>query len=135
MRDGPSAPAKPPLSGDLLLIVEDQSDLRRLAVRQLSSLGLNIVDAVDGVDALQKLEEFGPRVRLVITDWTLPRLGGAELIMRFAREYPDVPVLLCSGHALSPSQVPWDNIKGFLSKPYSKAELIAHVEALWTTSP
>lgn len=115
-------------------MVEDQPELRRLAVRQLAPLGLKIIEEADGLGALDALEEFGPRIRLAVVDWTLPRLGGAELLMRLADEHPDLPILLCSGYALGPREAPWTNVKGFLTKPYAKADLIDLVQSLWAAS-
>jgi len=116
---------------DALLIVEDQAELRRLVMRQLLGLNLEILEAGDGIEALQILQDHGPRVRAALVDWTLPVLGGAELVRRMGQEHASLPILLCSAHPLTPAQCRGDNVKGFMLKPYLRATLREHLAELW----
>lgn len=116
---------------DALLIVEDQPELRRLVMRQLLGLNLEILEAGDGTEALEILKAQGPRVRVALVDWTLPVLGGAELVRRMSQEHADLPILLCSAHPLTPAQRRGDNVKGFMLKPYLRSTLREHLAQLW----
>lgn len=116
---------------DALLIVEDQAELRRLVTRQLLGLNLEILEAGDGIEALEILKQHGPRVRAALVDWTLPVLGGAELVRRMSQEHASLPILLCSAHPLTPAQRRGDNVKGFMLKPYLRATLRQHLGEIW----
>ena len=67
-----------PLAGKQILIVEDEPVFRSLMHTWLASLGATIVQAEDGVDALQKMAESKPD--LMICDISMPRMNGLQLV-------------------------------------------------------
>jgi CheY-like chemotaxis protein len=82
----------------LALVVDDEPLVRRSIARVLHRLGMDVVAARDGRDALELLERSGIRPRVVLTDLEMPRLGGAALIERL-RAIPrlaTVPVVVVS---------------------------------------
>ena len=96
--DGRAAPAAGPPRGDeLILVVDDDPMVRRVATGSLESLGYQIVAAEDGVMALQLLEHADAPVDLVLADVMMPRMGGLELARALGARRIRVPVLFISG--------------------------------------
>jgi len=108
-----------------VLVAEDDPFVRSYAVTCLSSLGYRVIEAVDGREALQKLND-GAHADLLFTDVVMPGgLNGWELAERARQIRPGLKVLLTSGYALETlaerGRLPDGVI--ILNKPYRKAEL------------
>ncbi|UPK33843.1 PAS domain S-box protein [Bradyrhizobium sp. 186] len=114
------------LSGsETVLIVEDDPFVRSYAVMSLESLGYKVISAVDGKEALQKLEA-APHVDLLFTDVVMPGgISGWELAGLARKVRPELHVLLTSGYALETLAANGHVRQGalILEKPYRKAEL------------
>jgi CheY-like chemotaxis protein len=81
-----------------VLVVEDNEMVRRLAVRILEKMGFRVLEAADGVEALEVFEEHRDRIRVVLCDVTMPRMGGWETLSALRRIDPEIPVILTSGY-------------------------------------
>jgi two-component system, cell cycle sensor histidine kinase and response regulator CckA len=82
-----------------ILVVDDESVVRRFAVRVLEAEGFLVSEAADGAEALRLLQEEVPDVDAVVSDIVMPRLNGVELLQVLSSTHPQVPVLLMSGYA------------------------------------
>jgi serine/threonine protein kinase/DNA-binding response OmpR family regulator len=95
-RTGPARQAGPPMTGNLRVLVVDDSAAARVHIRRvLAGLGLrHIVEAADGAEAVTFLER--ETYDLVVTDYTMPRLDGRGLIdfVRHRSSTPSVPVIV-----------------------------------------
>lgn len=114
---------------ETILVVEDESQLRRAAKRVLEQHGYRVLAAADGQEALGMLRRQHVGVDLVLSDLVMPRLGGLALYDAVRREGKSVPFLFASGH--SPpggrgSDLP-DPALPFLPKPWTPADLLARV--------
>ncbi|MFN8647678.1 MAG: two-component regulator propeller domain-containing protein [Gemmatimonadales bacterium] len=89
--------AGPPRGDEVILLVDDDPMVRRVATGSLESLGYQIVPADDGVMALQLLERRGAPVDLVLADVMMPRMGGLELARGLGARGSRIPVLFISG--------------------------------------
>ncbi|MEM9555146.1 MAG: ATP-binding protein [Acidobacteriota bacterium] len=122
----------PPARGAaLVLLVEDEAIVRQLAQELLEQLGYRVLCAVDGVDALARVEGREHELDLVLSDAVMPRLGGEELVRRLRHLHPQLRVVLTSGYTESPGlqeEIERGEIV-FLPKPYTLEELAAAVEA------
>jgi signal transduction histidine kinase/CheY-like chemotaxis protein len=138
---GPAVRAEPAQEGLVrrfsgwVLVVEDDPVNRLVAVEMLRHLGLNVVEAGDGLDALQQLVHR--RFSLVLMDCSLPVLDGftatVELRQREARQgLPRVPVIATTAHAFDRDAAAGTEagMDGLLSKPYTLEEL-TQVLARW----
>ncbi|NIF47112.1 two-component system response regulator RssB [Enterobacter sp. Ap-1006] len=83
-----------PLEGKQILIVEDEPVFRSLLDSYLTSLGAGTLLAWDGMDALEKLEQFTPD--LLICDLAMPRMNGLELVEHIRNEGNQTPILVIS---------------------------------------
>ena len=77
-----------------ILVVDDSSTVRKLIINILSKENYETVEAVDGVDALEKLSQND--VDLVIADLNMPRMNGLELIKTIRQDplYADIPIVM-----------------------------------------
>ncbi len=96
-----SAGPLPAAAGILVLVVDDETAVRRFAARVLEREGYAVVEARDGIEALELLAKGTIAVEVVVSDVVMPRLNGVELVQTLATSYPDLPVILMSGYASS----------------------------------
>jgi len=80
-----------------ILVVEDDPGVRRSMVECLQVLGFRVRQAADGAAGLTELEKARPDLLLV--DYLMPRMNGAELIAHARELYHDIPILLATGYA------------------------------------
>jgi CheY-like chemotaxis protein len=121
---GPSAP--------LVLVADDDAQVRTLIARTLAAAGFAVSQAVDGADALRHLAAAGGEVALVVTDLAMPELDGAALARALARRVPALPVLVVSGQASDGclAALPDGAAVRFLPKPFTRAALLDAVHGL-----
>jgi len=113
-----------------ILLVDDDLHLRTAVTRTLKSRGYEVLEAVDGRDALRVLRR--ENVDLLITDVVMPEMNGRELVEAAAREYPHIRVLYTSGY--TDDEVVRRGIRQaeveFLEKPFAAGALAAKVKAV-----
>jgi len=114
--------------GELVLLVEDEPELRRLATASLRSLGYEVVDAPSAEQALAILQTRED-VDAIMTDIVLGGdMDGVALARIVAERWPRIPTLLVSGY-VNPTPLGLD--RPVLLKPYRKAELAAALAAMF----
>jgi len=120
---------------ETVLLVEDDDTVRALTRRVLDRHGYHVLEARNGVEALQIAEPTTQLIDLVISDIVMPELGGRQLVERLRKIRPEVPVLLMSGytddaivrHGIIESGEP------FLPKPFTNEALTRKVRAVLDT--
>ncbi len=114
-----------------ILIVDDSMMVRQQVGRVLSGVGFSIVEAVDGVDAIQKLAEF-PATKLVVCDVNMPRMNGIEFLEALAAKGngPPVVMLTTEGEAELMRKAKSLGAKGWLVKPFKPDLLVAAAKKL-----
>ena len=80
-----------------ILVVDDEPGVRQVAARILAEAGFDIIEASDGLQALEIVRERAATLDLVVSDIVMPRLGGIELLEQLSLTYPELPVVLLSG--------------------------------------
>ncbi len=122
-RDAPPEPA----AGRVVLLAEDEVEVRRLVLKSLGRAGYLVVDVGTGPDALAWLQDPANRADILVTDLVMPGMNGRELIARARAMAPGLPVLCMSGYAsdeiLSGLDAP------VLAKPFTQAQLTAAIGA------
>ncbi len=136
-RDKPEAdthvedkPALKNIHDNLILVVEDESRIRKMAIRDLSDSGFRVLSAASGDDALLTLIEE-PAIDLVFSDIVMAGdVDGHALSHWLIRNRPETKVLLCTG--FDPIAHAADNAGGapVLTKPYTKDELVQAIQGL-----
>jgi two-component system, cell cycle sensor histidine kinase and response regulator CckA len=92
-------PLQMPVEGsETILIIEDEDVVRNLACRGLRDQGYVVIEARNGVEALDYIKDHPETVDLVISDVVMPEMGGRELAQKLMQSEPDLPVLFMSGY-------------------------------------
>ncbi|MFC5461133.1 response regulator [Massilia niabensis] len=122
----PVASTAAPRPGAQILVVEDDDFVRESMVESLQALGHTVAQAPNGEAGLRELERAQPD--LIITDYLMPGMTGAELVRRARVLLPSVPMIIATGYAdmKAIEQVIGDDM--LLRKPFQLAELAAIVE-------
>ncbi len=84
--------------GELIMVVEDDEDVRAYTITCMQELGYRVAHAPDGVSALRIYESLNEPVALLFTDVVMPEMSGKELAMRLSERQPDLRVLYTSGY-------------------------------------
>jgi signal transduction histidine kinase len=90
-------PVLAPDSGRTVLVVDDDPPVRALACETLAMLGYAVLDAGSGAEALEILSNTRPDIMLL--DYAMPGMSGAELAGKARERWPGVPIVFASGHA------------------------------------
>jgi two-component system, cell cycle sensor histidine kinase and response regulator CckA len=112
-----------PRGTEAILLVEDDDAVRRSTTKLLGALGYRVEAACNGVEALERWDRLD--VDLVLTDLSMPIMGGAELAKRLRERAPDLPIVFMSGN-LDVDELREQIEHGrarFLQKPVSLREL------------
>lgn len=116
--------------GEHILVVEDDSRVRRLTSLRLSELGYRVIEAASGPEALELLDQE-PSIALVFTDLVMPGgMSGHELCAEVVKRRPAIRLLLTSGYSdafLQESRLPGER-PVLLRKPYMQAALAEAVQ-------
>jgi two-component system, cell cycle sensor histidine kinase and response regulator CckA len=88
-----------PRAAGTVLVVEDELAVRRLASRVLRARGYRVLEASNGVEALQLMDRLGGRLDLVLTDIIMPGLSGPALVERLLPGTPELKVLYITGYS------------------------------------
>jgi len=107
-----------------VLVVDDEADIREVAMHTLSPLGFDVVLAKDGMQAIECFEQHRDEVVLVVLDVTLPRMRGDQVFHELRSRRADVCVLVSSGYSREDTMQRFGGMAGFLPKPYSPGELV-----------
>jgi|GEM_PF-2382323 two-component system, cell cycle sensor histidine kinase and response regulator CckA len=112
-----------------IVLVEDDSSVRRLAQRVLERKGYTVFVAEDGLAGQSLLEEHANTVDLLLTDVVMPGMNGDQLFAKASKRHPDLRVLFMSGYMdeVVTNQTVDSAQVHFLKKPFSAAELMAKV--------
>ncbi|MGK7311564.1 MAG: response regulator [Candidatus Longimicrobiales bacterium M2_2A_002] len=118
-----------------MLVVEDQPGVRSMVCRSLERAGYRVLEAEDGVEALEVCERE-PGIDLVLTDMVMPEMGGRDLAKQVRARYPGIQVLYMSGHPDPDGAQPLalDDDAELLEKPFGPGELQRKVGDVLATS-
>ncbi len=113
-----------------ILLVEDEEGLRALNARGLASRGYTVLEAGNGVEAIDRLEKFDGQVDLVVSDVVMPEMDGPALARELRRRNPDLKIIFVSGYAEDAFQkhLPDHGQYAFLPKPFTLKQLVAAVK-------
>lgn len=122
-----AAYAMPEQFSGTVLLVDDEDLLRRVLKRMLVRMGLKVLEARDGLSALQVLAAAEEEVSLIMLDWNMPRMNGAETLERLQQLSLDIPVLILSGDDERTTQSGSHLVRGTLKKPFPAQGLAHHL--------
>jgi len=123
--------ANPTGPRELIMIVDDEDFVTLLAQRVLTDEGYRVVTARDGFQALDIYKKIQDQIELVILDFTMPIMDGAEVFSELRMINPQVPVVLSSGFT-EQDKLKWmlaKGLRGFIPKPYPQQKLLLQVRS------
>jgi PAS domain S-box-containing protein len=118
-----------PHGGETILVVEDEEDVRGLAVRVLERQGYTVLETSCGDDALVLMRERKEPIHMILTDVVMPRMNGRQLAERLIPLHPKMKVLYMSGYAdnaIVHHSVLEEGVN-YIQKPFSIDELARKV--------
>jgi two-component system cell cycle sensor histidine kinase/response regulator CckA len=133
--NGAAAPAEAKPRADLtgqgtILLVEDEDGLRSLNARGLRSRGYSVIEAANGLEAMEALEAKDGAVDLVVSDVVMPEMDGPTLLKTMRARNPDLKIIFVSGYAEDAFEksLPENEQFAFLPKPFTLSQLVAAVK-------
>jgi two-component system, cell cycle sensor histidine kinase and response regulator CckA len=126
---------RPDLTGQgTILLVEDEDGLRSLNARGLRSRGYSVIEAANGIEAMEALEEKDGAVDLVVSDVVMPEMDGPTLLREMRKRNPNLKIIFVSGYAEEAfdKSLPENEQFAFLPKPFALSALVEKVKETMT---
>src|SRR5258708_15128726 len=116
-----------------ILLVEDEEGLRALSARGLKARGYNVIEAGNGVEAIEAIATLGReggRVDLVVSDVVMPEMDGPTMLKELRKDNPDIKIIFVSGYAEDAFEksLPDSSQYNFLAKPFTLKQLVSAVK-------
>ncbi len=111
---------------ETILVVEDEAGVRELAGEFLRAHGYAVLEAKDGIEALEIAARHEGTIHMILTDMIMPRMSGAELVTRLQAIRPEIKAAFMTGYAeyaTSGSETPSNQQSSILQKPFSSTSL------------
>ena len=116
-----------------IFIIEDDADVLSIMVKHLTREGYEVITAVDGMEALKKLET--ENYDLVITDIVMPYVSGVGVVGAIKEKKPGIPVIAITGFGKEPEAAAMEKKADLvLAKPVKMSLLKDHIETLLSRS-
>ena len=138
-KEGATEPSKPrpDLTGQgTILLVEDEDGLRSLNARGLRSRGYSVIEAANGIEAMEALDEKDGAVDLVVSDVVMPEMDGPTLLREMRKRNPNLKIIFVSGYAEEAfdKSLPENEQFAFLPKPFALSALVEKVKETMTAT-
>ncbi len=115
-----------------ILVVDDSASLRQVVNLALASAGYDVIEAVDGVDALNKLD--GRKVHLIISDVNMPNMDGITLVREIKQraDYKFTPIIMLTTESQEDKKAQGQaaGARAWVVKPFQPAQMLAAVAKL-----
>ena len=113
-----------------ILVVDDEVEVRNVIRLQLSGTRFAVLEAEEGGQAIDLLNDNALTVDVIICDVRMPKIGGVEAIAYFRKEFPSTPIIVLTGFPDVDLAVKFlkEGVVEYLVKPIEKEKLIEAVE-------
>ena len=113
-----------------ILVVDDEVEVRNVIRLQLSGTRFAVLEAEEGGQAIDLLNDNALTVDVIICDVRMPKIGGVEAIAYFRKEFPATPIIVLTGFPDVDLAVKFlkEGVVEYLVKPIEKEKLIEAVE-------
>ncbi|OQX27008.1 MAG: two-component system response regulator [Desulfobacteraceae bacterium IS3] len=117
--------------GKLIMTVDDSASIRMMVSFTLKNAGYDVIEAVDGLDALNKLSGTA-RVRMMIVDLNMPKMNGIDLIraVRANADYKFIPIVMLTTESqfLKKQEGKAAGATGWIVKPFKPQQLLTVIK-------
>ena len=112
-----------------ILIVEDNSDVRRLYAIALNQRGFEVKLAANGAEAVERITS-GEKPDVILLDWLMPLMDGGEVLSRLSQDNAALPmtVIVISGQPAPAAETLDPRIQCWMTKPVSIEELVEQIQ-------
>jgi two-component system cell cycle sensor histidine kinase/response regulator CckA len=112
-----------------VLVVDDEPGVRRVASKILASAGIDVIEAADGLEAVERFRANAESIDCVLLDLNMPKLDGEEVVRELKALYPDVRIVLSSGYTerATLGRFHRGEVLGVIQKPFNVANLLGKV--------
>ncbi len=118
-------------SEGLVLVVDDEADVRTVARMALEKAGYTVIEAANGEEAIERTRsgENPLLLSVIITDINMPKVNGLEAIQFFQKEFPSVSLIVMTGYPdlHSATELMKQGLVDYLVKPVEKEKLLSAV--------
>jgi CheY-like chemotaxis protein len=116
----------------MILVADDEDDVREVVCAMLQSFGYRVIEARNGVEAVELFRERFREIDLVMLDLMMPRMTGDRVFAEMRRISPGVRAILASGYDESGRvrEIVASGFGGFLQKPFRRRELGRKIEEI-----
>ena len=119
------------VQSESILIAEDEDGVREVTAEFLAAAGYRVFTARDGNEALEIAAKAGKSLNILLTDMVLPQIHGPELAQRILAIHPNVKIIYASGYLeCQKDGAQLVNSAAFLSKPFTRADLLKTIESV-----
>ena len=117
---------------EVILLAEDNQQIREISSLHLREAGYTVIDAADGLEALEKAAQYQGSIDLLFTDVVMPVMGAKELSEKIRYDYPDITILFTSGYTDNGihQEILALGKDCFINKPYSIQDVMARIRRL-----
>lgn len=117
------------MAHELILVVDDDNELREFTISSLEQEGFHTISAIDGKEALEKFENSD--IDMVLLDLNLPDMDGEDILQKIKSKNKLLPIIVLSGKKSVSSKVLTLGLGAddYVTKPFSEEELIARIKA------
>jgi len=116
----------------IVLVVDDSPSIRELVKLTLKCASYSVIEAVDGLDALSKLD--GQKINLIVSDMNMPNMDGIALVKKVKAHpgYKFTPILMLTTEASETMKVEGKaaGVKAWLTKPFQPEALLSAIYKL-----
>jgi CheY-like chemotaxis protein len=115
-----------------VLVVDDESQVRNMAIKIVERCGLSAVAASDGLEAIRLFADQSGKFDCVLLDLTMPHMDGEKTLDELRKIRADVPVIICSGYSVQEvsKRFQGKKVEFFLTKPFDIDSLTQAIRAV-----
>jgi CheY-like chemotaxis protein len=114
----------------VVLLVDDDSEVRAATAEMLRYAGHDVIEAASGREGLDRLDQKGDRVDLMIVDYIMPGMNGLEVARLGRLRRPGLPILFVTGFADTAVLAAETTPDHILRKPFTVADLVLKIDAV-----
>jgi two-component system cell cycle sensor histidine kinase/response regulator CckA len=111
-----------------ILLVEDEDAVRMFSARALSNKGYQVLEAINGENALEVMAGFDGTIDLMVTDVIMPEMDGPTLAREIIITMPDLPIIFVSGYTEDRFKEEIGDNAHFLAKPFTLQQLAQKIK-------
>jgi len=121
-----------PRGNERILLVEDDSSLAEAEKKLFEELGYNVTKVTSGIEAFEIFRKVPNRFDIIITDYSMPKMTGGELISKIRSFSSDIPVILCTGFSqvITPPKARSLGIGDIIMKPIELGQIAKSIRKL-----